>query len=261
MQYDYDYFIGEILKLTQIDLSSYKQNQMKRRIDAFISRHDVKGYENFIAEIKKDKVLLNEFVEYITINVSEFYRNPEQWKYLTEECIPMLIERFGKRLTVWSAACSTGDEPYSLVMALSGFMPLSQIKVYATDLSDEIIEKAKIGIYGAKSITGVPAEYKNKYFTKNGNFYQINDEIKKCVEFRKHNLLKDPYMKNCNLIVCRNVLIYFTEEAKDETFRKFYDSLAKGGVLFIGSTEQILNYKNIGFGRKGNFFYEKPLDA
>ena len=259
MTYDYDYFIAEILKLTQIDLSSYKQNQMKRRIDAFIVRHGSSGYNDFIAKVTKDKVLLNEFVEYITINVSEFYRNPEQWKFLTEECLPGLIDRFGKRLTIWSAACSTGDEPYSLVMALSAYVPLNQIKIIATDLSDEIIEKAKIGIYASKSVSGVPKEYKDKYFTKNGNFYQINDEIKKCVEFKKHNLLKDPFVKNCHLIVCRNVLIYFTEEAKDQTFVKFYDSLAKGGVLFIGSTEQILNYKSIGYTRKGNFFYEKPV--
>lgn len=257
MQYDYDYFIGEVLKLTSIDLSSYKQNQMKRRIDALILRHKISGYNNYIDVLKKDKELLNEFVEYITINVSEFYRNPEQWKFLTNDCFPDLIKKFGDRLKIWSAACSTGDEPYSLVMALSKYVPLSKIKITATDLSDEIIEKAKIGIYSDKSIANVPEEYKKKYFTKNGNFYQISDEIKKCVEFRKHNLLKDKFFTDYNLIVCRNVLIYFTEEAKDETFSKFYDSLAKGGMLFIGSTEQIINYKQIGYIRKSNFFYEK----
>jgi chemotaxis protein methyltransferase CheR len=260
MAYDYDYFVNEILRLTQIDLSSYKQNQMKRRIDAFIMRHNSKGYEDFVALVRKDKALLEEFVEYITINVSEFYRNPEQWKFLTDEVFPKLIERFGNRLTIWSAACSTGDEPYSLVMALSKYVPLSQIRIIATDLSDEIIEKAKIGMYGQKSLASVPPEYKEKYFKKNGDFYQISDEIKRCVEFKKHNLLKDPFIKQCNLIVCRNVLIYFTEEAKDETFVKFYESLAKGGILFIGSTEQILNYKSIGYVRKSNFFYEKPAD-
>ena len=130
MANDYGYFVNEIFKLTQIDLSSYKENQMKRRIDAFIMRHNSKGYDDFIASIKKDKQLLEEFVEYITINVSEFYRNPEQWKYLTEQIFPMLIERFGKRLTIWSAACSTGDEPYSLVMALSQYVPLSQIRTF-----------------------------------------------------------------------------------------------------------------------------------
>ena len=257
MVYDYDYFIEEVYKLTQIDLSSYKQNQMKRRIDALISRHRVEGYEAYILKLKADKDLLNEFVEYITINVSEFYRNPEQWSYLTDECFPKLIERFGKKLKIWSAACSTGDEPYSLVMALSKYVPLEQIKIIATDISDEIIEKAKIGIYNEKSISNVPAEYKTKYFVKNGNFYQISDEIKKCVEFHKHNLLKDKFMDGCHLIVCRNVLIYFTEEAKDEVFRKYYNSLMKNGVLFIGSTEQIINYKDIGYIRKSNFFYEK----
>ncbi len=257
MVYDYDYFVGEVYKLTQIDLSSYKQNQMKRRIDALIARHKIKDYGEYIAVLKKDKDMLNEFVEYITINVSEFYRNPEQWKFLTDDCFPELINRFGKRLRIWSAACSTGDEPYSLVMALSKYIPLSQIKITATDISNEIIDKAKIGIYNEKSIAAVPEEYKKKYFVKNGSFYQISDEIKKCVEFKKHNLLKDPFPKDYNLIVCRNVLIYFTEEAKDETFRKYYDSLCKGGMLFIGSTEQIINYKQIGFTRRSNFFYEK----
>ena len=84
-------------------------------------------------------------------------------------------------------------------------------------------------------------------------------EIKKRVKFRQHNLLRDPFIKDCDLIVCRNVLIYFTDEAKDKIFQKFYDSLKPGGILFIGSTEQIMNYKEIGFLRKASFFYEKPL--
>lgn len=257
MTYDYDYFISEIYKLTQIDLSSYKQNQMKRRIDALILRYKIEGYDIFVAKLMTDKEMLEEFVEYITINVSEFYRNPEQWQFLTTEIFPDLIKKFGKNLKIWSAACSTGDEPYSLVMALSQYIPLNQIKIIATDISDEIIEKAKIGIYNEKSIASVPDEYKKKYFTKNGNFFQISDDIKKRVEFKKHNLLKDPFVQGCHLIVCRNVLIYFTEEAKDSTFKKYYDSLINGGVLFIGSTEQIINYKSIGYTRKSNFFYEK----
>ena len=134
---------------------------------------------------------------------------------------------------------------------------IDSIKNQAAAVTAEIIEKAKIGIYGEKSIANVPDEYKKKYFTKNGNFYKINDEIKRCVEFKKHNLLKDKFLTDCSLIVCRNVLIYFTEEAKNEVFEKYYDSLSKGGVLFIGSTEQIINYKSIGYIRKSNFFYEK----
>ena len=209
--------------------------------------------------LKTDKVLFEEFVGYITINVSEFYRNPEQWKYLEETVIPELIQRFGKNLKVWSAACSTGDEPYSLVMALSRHIPLQQIRIYATDLDKQVIAKAKTGLYGEKSIEGVPEDLKKKYFTKIGPSYKIADEIKARVDFHQHNLLKDTYPTDCNLIVCRNVLIYFTEEAKDEVFRKYYQSLAKGGMLFIGSTEQIMNYREIGFDRKSSFYYVKPM--
>ena len=201
----------------------------------------------------------NEFINYITINVSEFYRNPEQWKFMDEKVFPKLVERFGKNLKVWSAACSTGDEPYSLVMALSKHIPINQIRIYATDLDKTVMAKAKVGLYDAKSIAGVPEEFKKKYFTQVGPSFKISDEIKSRVEFHEHNLLKDKYPTDCNLILCRNVIIYFTDEAKDEVFKKFFDSLKKGGYLFIGSTEQILNYKDIGYGRENSFFYEKPM--
>ena len=257
MAYDYEYFIKEVEKLTQIDLSAYKQNQMKRRIDALITKHKIDGYENYIKTLKVDKEKFEEFVDYITINVSEFYRNPEQWKYLTEKVFPGLIKDFGQTLKIWSAACSTGDEPYSLVMALSDFVPLNRIQITATDINWQVIEKAKIGLYSEKSIVSVPEDKKKKFFKQNGKFYQISDEIKKCVTFKEHNLLKDPYPKDMHLIVCRNVLIYFTEEAKDEVFQKYYNSLSNNGVLFIGSTEQILRYKEMGYKRMDSFFYQK----
>ena len=243
MIYDYEYFKKEIYSLTTIDLNAYKEKQMKRRIDTLIAKHKIVGYDKYVQALKTDKVLFEEFVGYITINVSEFYRNPEQWKYLEETVIPELIQRFGKNLKVWSAACSTGDEPYSLVMALSRHIPLQQIRIYATDLDKQVIAKAKTGLYGEKSIEGVPEDLKKKAR----------------VDFHQHNLLKDVYPTDCDLIVCRNVLIYFTEEAKDEVFRKYYQSLAKGGMLFIGSTEQIMNYREIGFDRKSSFYYVKPM--
>jgi chemotaxis protein methyltransferase CheR len=256
--FDYEYFKKAVLDLTKIDLNAYKEKQMKRRIDTLISKHKVEGYDNYIKLLKSDRLRFEEFVNYLTINVSEFYRNPDQWKLLDQEIFPELIKKFGKNLKIWSAACSTGDEPYSLVMALSKHIPLNQIKIYATDLDKQVIAKAKIGLYTEKSIVAVPEDLKNKYFTKIGLSYQISEDIKSRVEFHEHNLLKDTYPKDHHLIVCRNVLIYFTEEAKDEVFRKFHDSLAKGGALFIGSTEQIINHREMGYNRKNSFFYERP---
>ncbi len=258
MAYDYEYLKQEILALTTIDLNSYKEKQMKRRIDTLISKNKIVGYDKYVQALKADKKLFEEFVNYITINVSEFYRNPDQWKILDQTVIPELISKFGKNLKIWSAACSTGDEPYSLVMALSKHIPLNQIKIYATDLDKQVIAKAKIGLYSEKSVVAVPEDLKKKYFTKVGPSYKIADEIKERVEFREHNLLKDAYPTDYHMIVCRNVLIYFTEEAKDEVFHKYYKSLASGGILFIGSTEQIMNYKEIGYDRKSSFFYVKP---
>ena len=256
---DYEGFKAAVFKLTSIDLNAYKEQQMKRRIDTLISRNKISGYEDFVKALKADKELFEEFVSYLTINVSEFYRNPEQWELMDKQFIPMLIEKFGKNLKIWSAACSTGDEPYSLVMALSRHLPLNQIKIIATDIDKQILAQAKVGIYNEKSIASVPKDLRDKYFTKIGNSYQISNEIKSRVDFRQHNLIKDPYPDKFDFIICRNVLIYFTEEAKDDVFRKFCKSLKTGGFLFIGSTEQIMNHREMGYERKNSFYYEKAI--
>lgn len=257
MAFDYEYLKKEVYALSQIDLNCYKEQQMKRRIDTLISRRKISGYDNYVKALKTDKAVYDEFINYITINVSEFYRNPEQWDFMDKEIIPELIKKFGKNLKIWSAACSTGDEPYSLVMALSRHLPLSNIKIIATDIDKQVIASAKMGLYSEKSIDDVPEDLKKKYFTKVGPSYKISDEIIKCVEFKQHNLLKDKYPENMDFIICRNVVIYFTEEAKDEIYRKFHNSLKSGGELFIGSTEQIINYKDIGYSKRNAFYYEK----
>ena len=255
---DYEQFKSQVFNLTKIDLSSYKEKQMKRRIDALIAKNKYPGYSEYVEGLKKDSKLFEEFVNYLTINVSEFWRNPEQWKVLEESIVPELIKMSGKNLKVWSAACSTGDEPYSLVMLLSKFMPLSNIKILATDIDKQVLEKARVGLYNEKSLTGLPDEFKKKYFTPVGKSnYQISDEIKKCVEFKQGNLLSDKYPTGMDLIVCRNVVIYFTDEAKTQIYKKFNDSLKSGAYLFVGSTEQIINYKELNYTSFKSFFYKK----
>lgn len=256
----YEDFKTEVLKLTKIDLSAYKEKQMRRRIETLVEKNECSSYKEYIKKITKDRKAYEEFVNYLTINVSEFYRNTEQWNLLINENLPKLISRFGGTLKVWSAACSTGDEPYSLVMALSEKLDIRGIRILATDLDKQVIAQAKTGIYSGKSIAGVPDKFKTRYFEKIGeDSYKISDEIKRHVEFKEHNLLRDPYPKGYHLIVCRNVLIYFTEEAKHEIYEKFNESLNKGGMLFIGSTEQVMDYKDIGYKRLSSFYYEKDV--
>lgn len=244
--------------MTGIDLSSYKEAQMKRRIDSLLTKNKIPDYGKYVMILRTDRERFEEFVNQITINVSEFYRDPPQWKMMEDAVVPALIRRFGRSLKVWSAACSTGDEPYSLVMAMSRHLPLSSIRILATDLDKQVIAKAKEGIYPEKSIAAVPPDLRLRYFTQIGDSFKIASEIKACVDFREHNLLKDAYPMGCHLIVCRNVLIYFTEEAKDAVYQKFFRSLVNGGVLFIGSAEQIMNFKDIGFEKKHSLYYQKP---
>lgn len=258
MAYDYNWFKGAVFKLTGIDLNAYKEQQMKRRIDSLIARHGIEGYEAYVQMLKTDWVRFDEFINYLTINVSEFYRDLEQWQMMDKKIIPELIAKFGKNLKIWSAACSTGDEPYSLVMALSRHIPLGMIHIVATDLDKQVIAKAKAGIYSEKSIAAVPDDLKKRFFSPVGSSYKISEEIKNRVEFRKHNLLEGNYPQDYHMIVCRNVLIYFTEEAKDEIYRKFYHSLLPGGMFFTGAAEQIINHKEIGFVRKSSYYYERP---
>jgi chemotaxis protein methyltransferase CheR len=254
---NYEKFKGDVLRLTKIDLSAYKEKQMRRRIDSLVDKRNCKTYDEYVRLISSKKDVFEEFVNFLTINVSEFYRNPDQWKLLVNTYAPELISRFGKKLKIWSAACSTGDEPYSLVMALSELIDINQITITATDLDKQVIAQAKTGLYNDKSIAGVPDAYKRKYFTKVGQSYKISDQIKRRVQFKQHNLLLDKYVSDYHLIVCRNVLIYFTEEAKRDVYVKFQKALATGGMLFIGSTEQVMDYKNIGYKRRSSFFYEK----
>ena len=260
MEDSYEVFKADILALTKIDLNAYKERQMKRRIDTLISKSNITRYKDYVALIKSNSEKYEEFVNYLTINVSEFYRNPDQWKLLEESVLPGLFQKYGKSLKIWSAACSTGDEPYSLVMLLTKFMPLNQIEIIATDLDKQVMEKAKAGLYSVKSLKGLPDEFVKKYFEKiTDTTYAISEDNKKRVKIQQHNLLKDPYPDKCDLIVCRNVIIYFTEEAKLEIYAKFNKALKDQGILFVGSTEQIVQPKELGFSSMHSFFYKKEI--
>lgn len=256
---DYELFKTKFYNLTTIDLNLYKERQMKRRITSFASKHGFSTYCTFLDHLKVNTELKDEFINYLTINVSEFFRNPKQWEIFGEQILPAIArEKNLSNIKIWSSACSTGDEPYTVVMILNEFIPLRNIKVLATDIDVEAMNKARKGIYHARSVRELPKKYLDKYFTKIDDInYQISQEVRDCVEFKQFNLLRDPYPKDIDIIICRNVLIYFTEEAKDMVFTEFGKSLAKNGVLFIGSTEQIMNYHKYGLKPVATFFYKK----
>ncbi|WP_174734011.1 CheR family methyltransferase [Mesobacillus harenae] len=256
MAEDYDQFKEYIYRKTGINLSLYKEAQMKRRLTTLYQKKGFKSFREYTLGLNQQPQLLLELLDRMTINVSEFYRNSKRWQVLEQKILPKLMEN-SRHLKIWSAACSTGEEPYTMAMMLSGFLPLSKIRILATDLDENVIAKAKLGVYSERSLTEVPEQVAEKFFSKEGAFYLVSDEIKKTVTFKKQNLLSDPFGLDYDLIICRNVLIYFTEEAKDQLYRKFSSALKTGGILFVGSTEQIFNPLQFGLETVDTFFYRK----
>ena len=258
---DWDIFKKKLNVKTGIDLHLYKEPQMRRRIGNLVTRAEMNSFVAYFDKVSQNKEDFAAFIEYLTINVSEFFRNPDKFDVLENDVLPMLLKSSPK-LNIWSAGCSIGAEPYTLAIILKEMTPNVKHRILATDLDIEILAKAKKGVYAENEIKAMRPDRKAKYFNKtpDGKF-AIKPEIKNMVEFQQHNLLKDPYQKGYNLITNRNVVIYFTESAKEQMYTGFFNSLVPGGVLFVGATEAILNYRKIGFQSYKAFFYQKPEEA
>lgn len=253
---DYHTFTTRIYQITGIDLSLYKEAQMKRRLNSLKEKRGFSSFSDYFSALKKDHELLEEFLQRMTINVSEFFRNRPRWDVLEQKIMPRLFKNNNK-IKIWSAACSTGEEPYSLSIMMRNLMAPSQFHILATDLDSSILNRAKQGFYSERALKEVTKENVSKYFTKETLGYSVNEELKKQVTFKKHNLLNDKYNDGFDLIVCRNVMIYFTEEAKSEIYHNFSKALKPGGVLFVGSTEQIFNPAKYNLETEDTFFYRK----
>jgi chemotaxis protein methyltransferase CheR len=255
---DWELFKQRLHMKSGINLNDYKPAQMQRRIGNMMSRHGASGYLDFFGKLEADSKLYKDFIDFLTINVTEFFRTPEKFDELEKRVLPDLLKQSSK-LSIWSAGCSIGAEPYSLAIMLNELTPHTRHRILATDLDVEMLAKAKKGTYTANELKNIPPARLKKYFTHADNLATIQDDIRARVEFQRHNLLVDKFETGFDLILCRNVVIYFTEEAKDNLYRRFFASLKPGGVLFVGGTEAILNFRDIGFTQYLPFFYRKPI--
>ncbi|MFX3622739.1 MAG: protein-glutamate O-methyltransferase CheR [Ectobacillus sp.] len=254
-EHAYTSFITSFKARFGMDLSLYKQDRIRRRIESFLLRNGFTSYNSLLAALSDHK-LLESFIEHLTINVSGFFRNHTRWEILEKKILPLLSQGNPRKLKVWSAACAAGEEPYTLSMILEKVFP-NRYEIHATDIDSQILQKAKQGIYQDRSLTEVPEHIKNIHFIKEGQSYIVKPHIKQYVKFKKHDLLTHSYEQQYDLIVCRNVTIYFTEQARSMMYKKFSQSLRSGGVLFVGSTEQILAPEQYGLKVIDPFFYQK----
>ncbi len=250
-------FRGALERAVGVPLWQYKQPQMRRRLNSLMHRYHVASWPEFAKAITADVVLLQNVQDTLTINVSEFYRQADRFIDLQERILPaMLAER--KRLRIWSAGCSIGCEPYTLSILLDQLDPHGGHQVVATDVDEPILARAKEGTgYFPAEVRAVPPDILEKYFLFDGTTYRVVDSLKKRVTFQKQDLLKDAYPADLDLILCRNVVIYFTEEAKKHIYAGFSNALRPGGMLFVGGSEMIMRSHELGLRANGTSIYAK----
>ncbi|MBA2133066.1 protein-glutamate O-methyltransferase CheR [Hydrogenispora sp. UU3] len=256
MALSYEEFKKAASKLCGTDLFLYKSQQMDRRIHSLMGFWGIRDYDEYLTVLKTNPQRYQEFVKRLTINVSEFFRNPDRFIELWERFLPEILQKTGG-VRIWSAGCSNGAEPYSVAIILSELNALHRASILATDIDEVVLEKARKGAYIFNEVKSLPSELREKYFRQEGEVFYFDEALKKRVQFKKHNLLQEPFPENLDLIICRNVVIYFTEEAKQKIYVDFNRALRVGGYFLTGGTEPILYYRQYGFENVAPSFYQK----
>lgn len=228
-----------------------KQYLLKNRLEKRMASLGIKTYRDYFYHIKYDTSLkeFNQLLNLVTTNETSFYRNEPQLKSFSDEVLPQFVkEKRGavKSLRIWSAGCSTGEEPYTLAMLIMerlGSLNGWNIEIYANDISENVLQKARKGEYSGLTLRNVKPVLLDRFFTREDNdIYRVKPEIKSLVRFSQINL-NDPRQisrySNVDAIFCRNVMIYFSDEVKCQIVRGFYNCLRPGGYFYIGHSETL----------------------
>lgn len=249
--------LAEILKLYGYDFSNYSKASLRRRINRIVNKEKIVSIAEFRYKLVNDELYFNHFLEEVTVNVTEMFRDPHFFKSLRENVIPILTN--APLIRIWHAGCSTGEEVYSLAILLKEEGLLERSLLYATDINQNVLETAQSGEFSIESM----AEYTSNYIESGGkkdfsSYYSskygkaiFTSELKNRMVFSTHNLVTDQSFNEFNLIVCRNVLIYFNPLLQNKVVNLFNDSLTDSGHLALGSKESIRfttiasNFKNV----------------
>lgn len=249
-----DIEIAEIRNLTQVvkdtynyDFTNYAMSSFKRRIQRVLDLYKFGSVNQLINKIKEDPAFFHDFVSEITVNVTEMFRDPSFWRVARDHIIPNIMLNHDT-ISIWHAGCSSGEEVFSMAIMLKEMGVLDKAKIYATDIDKEILDKAKKGVYAAKHMELNEKNYiryqgtgqvKDYYDEKDGKAY-MDRALVQNVTWREHNLVNGPVFNKFDLVLCRNVMIYFNQTLQNEVLKRLHESLFKYGYLAIGSKESLI---------------------
>lgn len=243
---DFDYIKEVIGVRTGIVLSDVKRNMVYSRLSRRLRALKINSFSEYCDLLREeDETELVNFVNAITTNLTSFFREKHHFEYLEEVIIPQIISQNDgrKRIRIWSAGCSTGEEPYTIAMVLKKAVPnisTWDVKILATDLDSNVVATAKAGIYAEERIEGIHASLKKKWFTRREDQVQVSSELKELITFNQLNLMHDwPFKGSFDLIFCRNVVIYFSKDTQRGLVTRYADYTRDDGHLFLGHSESL----------------------
>ena len=240
---DFDALKRHIEQTLKIQCGNYKEDYIKRRLLSRMRSTNTTTHGEYLKYLKATPAELEVLRNALTINVTEFFRDNDVYEILRKEILPDLFSK-RKRLRIWCAGCSTGEEPYSIAMILHEIMSTNKelsVQILASDIDKVVLAKAQEGIYAPKAMVKLSESQIHRHFTKlpDGNF-QAKQHLKDLIRFRPHDLMGGtPVSRWLDLITCRNVTIYFTENQKDDLARLFHDALVTDGYYIMGKTEYL----------------------
>lgn len=237
--------INDISEFYGFDFGGYSRASFKRRVDRIYLMDGFRSFDEFLSKIKADAEYFNRLVEEITVNVTEMFRDPGFYRVLRNEILPMLATK--PFIRFWHAGCSTGEEVYSMAILLKEANLLHKSLIYATDINSVVLESARSGVFPLRMMKSysenyVATEGKNdfsKYYTANYGSAKFDESLSEKMVFAQHSLVSDRSFNEFDLILCRNVLIYFDKVLQDKVFLLFDESLARLGFLALGTKETI----------------------
>jgi chemotaxis protein methyltransferase CheR len=255
---DYEPFCLAFHRLCGIDLLQYKRGQMERRIRSFVAQRGADGLPAYAALLKSDKAELDKFLDRVTINVSQLWRNPEQWDVLEEKILPDLASSGQNRIRAWSAGCSYGAEAYTLAAIARRAVPRAQITILGTDIDSRMVARARTGVFSVGDARDAPTATLASHFSLLDGAWHAGDELKRLVRFEQGDLLRaHPAAGSYDLVLCRNTVIYFNEDVRDALHGRLAESLRPGGRLVVGATERVSDPADHGLEPESPFVYRK----
>ena len=253
---DYVAFCQGVRGLCDIDLLQYKRGQMERRVRSFAERRGHTELAPYLRLLAGDAAARDEFLDRVTINVSNLWRNPEQWAHLQTEIVPALAA--DGTLRAWSAGCSYGAEAYTLAAVCRLAAPSARTSILGTDIDRRAIERARVADFSAEDVRDAPPAALARFFTGAGERWQPIAELRALVSFELGDLLRlRPPVRAYDLVLCRNTVIYFNEEVRDALHERLAGALRPGGVLVVGATERVTAPAAIGLQPMAPFTYIK----